>query len=86
MKKPILLLVLAFVMCGCTYIVGDVSLGKKMAVPIEEGATRLTFTKDYIIVETCDAHNSFEMPSWKCDKIMINDSIKKELIRKIKEQ
>lgn len=88
MKKLILLFALAFVMCGCVNSVGESTLGKRMAVPIEEGATRLTITSDYIIVETCDGFNGFEIPFWKCDKIlsMSNDSIQEELIRKIKEQ
>ena len=94
MKKLILLfnfallicgLLLAVVMCGCVQSVGSSRLGKRMAVPIEEGATRFTITSDYIIVETCNGHNGFGVPSWKCDKIMINDSIKEKLIHKIKE-
>lgn len=88
MKKLILLLVLAFVMCGCTrtYRVGEVSLGKKMAVPIEKGTTRITITEDYFIVETCTACSDDEIPYWKCDKIMNNDSIhREELIRRLKE-
>lgn len=87
MKKLILLLTLAFVMCGCVRQVGNSSIGKRMPVPIEKEATRLTITSDYIIVETCNGTNGFEMPSWKCDKIMNNDSIhQEELISKIKEQ
>lgn len=91
MKKLILLLALALVMCGCIYRVGDTSIGKKMSVPIEKGSTRLTITTDYIIVETCEGNNDFVNPYWKCDKIMNNDSTRqeltlKEIIRKIKEQ
>jgi len=86
MKKLILLLALAFVMCGCTYRVGNTSLGKRMAVPIENGSTRITITTDYIIVETCTGNNSFEMPYWECDKIINNDSTRQELINKIKGQ
>lgn len=86
MKKLILFLALALVMCGCIYRVGDTSIGKRMPVPIEKGSTRLTITTDYIIVETCKGNNSFEEPFWKCDKIMNNDSIKEELLRKIEEQ
>ena len=88
MKKLILLFALAFVMCGCANPVGESTLGKRMAVPIEKGATRLTITTDYIIVETCDGHKGFERPFWKCDKIfsISNDSIQEELIRKIKKQ
>lgn len=77
MKKLILLLALAFVMCGCVHPVGGETYGKRMAVPIDKGATRLTITKDYIIVETCTRNNVFREPFWKCDKIIINDSIKK---------
>lgn len=84
--KVLSLLVLAFVMCGCVYRVGDTSIGKKMAVPIENGSTRLTITTDYIIVETCEKSNNFKNPYWKCDKIMNNDSIRQELIHKIKGQ
>jgi hypothetical protein len=86
MKKLILLLVLAFVMCGYIYRVGDTSMGKRMAVPIENGSTRLTITNDYIVVETCEGSISYENPFWKCDKIMNNDSTLQELIHKIKEQ
>lgn len=86
MKKKLILLTLSFIMCGCVQPVGSSRFGKRMSVPIEEGATRLTITSDYIIVETCDGHNSFEVPSWKCNKIMNNDSTRQELIRKIKEQ
>lgn len=76
MKKLILLLALAFVMCGCVKSVGSLRyIGKRMPVPIEEGATRLTITTDYIIVETCDGTNLFEQPFWRCDKIMNNDSV-----------
>ncbi|MBP5722056.1 MAG: hypothetical protein J6X18_00530 [Bacteroidales bacterium] len=86
MKKLILLLALALVMCGCVQPVGSSRIGKRMPVPIEEGATRLTITPDYIIVETCNGCNGFAIPSWKCDKIMNNDSILQELTSKIKEQ
>lgn len=86
MKKLILLLALAFVMCGCVQPVGSSRFGKKMVVPIEEGAIRLTITSDYIIVETCNGHNNFEMPSWKCDKVMNNDSTRQKLMRKLKEE
>ena len=91
MKRLILLLALAFVMCGCAYRVGDTSVGKRMPVPIEKGSTRLTITIDYIIVETCKGNNSFGNPFWECDKIINIDSTRqeptlKELIRKIKEQ
>lgn len=86
MKKLILLLALALVMCGCVRQVGGSRLGKRMPVPIEKGATRLTITPDYIMVETCNGTNGLEMPSWKFDKIMNNDSILQELTRKIKEQ
>ena len=85
MKKLILLLPLAFVMCGCVKSIGSSTIGKRMPVPIEKGATRLTITSDYIIVETCDGHNSFEVPSWKCNKIMNNDSTRQELIHRLKE-
>lgn len=86
MKKLILLLALAFVMCGCVQPIGSSRFGKRMAVPIGKGATRLTITTNYIIVETCEGYNIFEMPYWKCDKIMNNDSTRQELINKIKEQ
>ena len=86
MKKLILLLALAFAMCGCNHRVGSTTIGKRMFVPIEKGATRLTITSDYIIVETCDGNNGFGEPFWNCEKILINDSTQKELIRKIKEQ
>lgn len=86
MKKLILLLTLTFVMFGCVQSVGSSSSGKRMPVPIEKGATRLTITKDYIIVETCDGFYGFEQPFWRCDKIMNNDSTRQELIHKIKEQ
>lgn len=85
MKKLILLLALAFVMCGCVKQVGSIKVGRRMPVPIEKGATRLTITSDYIIVETCCGLNGFEMPYWKCDKIMNNDSTRQKLISKIKE-
>lgn len=87
MKKLILLLTLVFVMFGCVKSVGSSRLGKRMPVPIEEGATRLTITTDYIIVETCDGTNNFKTPFWKCEKIMNNDSIhQEELIRILKEE
>jgi hypothetical protein len=87
MKKLILLLTFAFVMCGCVQSVGDTRTGKRMSVPIEKGATRLTITKDYIIVETCDGFNGFNQPFWRCDKIMNNDSIhQEELISRLKEE
>jgi len=84
--KVLPLLALAFVMCGCTSIVGDTSIGKRMSVPIKKGSMRLTITTDYIIVETCEGNNSFGNPWWKCDKIMNNDSTRQELINKIKGQ
>ena len=59
MKKLILLLALAFVMCGCVKQIGSSRMGKRMPVPIEEGATRLTITSDYIIVETCDGRPGY---------------------------
>ena len=77
---------LALVMCGCVQPVGDTRTGKRMSIPIEKGATRLTITKDYIIVETCEGSNGFGQPFWRCDEIINNDSIKEELIHKIKGQ
>lgn len=87
MKKLILSLALFIVICGCVHQIGKTTIGKRMPVPIEKGATRLTITSDYIIVETCEGNNGFEEPFWKCDKIMNNDSIhQEELIRRLKEK
>jgi hypothetical protein len=82
--KKLILLTLSFIMCGCVQPVGSSRFGKKMVVPIEEGATRLTITSDYIIVETCDGHNIYKVPSWKCDKIINNDATRQEVIHRLK--
>lgn len=85
MKKLILLLTLALIMCGCVQPVGGTRTGERMSVPIEKEATRLTITPDYIIVETCIGLNGFYKPYWKCNKIMNNDSTRQELSRRLKE-
>jgi hypothetical protein len=83
--KKLILLALAFVMCGCVQPVGGTRTGKRMSVPIEKGATRLTITKDYIIVESCNYLDLFKKPSWRCDKIINTNSTRQELIHRLKE-
>lgn len=68
MKKLILLLALAFVMCGCEEYY---SHGPKMPFTVTKGSIRTTETSDYIATEVCIDLIGTERktPVWKLESI-----------------
>lgn len=63
MKKFILLLVAALMLCSCYG-------GKNCRVPIKEGDMRYTVTTEQIIVETCSFINGFGNPNWELVRVV----------------
>lgn len=62
MKKFILLLVAALMLCSC---IG----GQSCRVPVKEGDVRYTVTDEQVIVETCYTIDGFGTPHWKLVRI-----------------
>ena len=68
MKKLILLLTLAFVMCECTP--DYQSRGPRMPFDVPKGSIRTTETDEYIAIEVCvmvDGVDGFKKPVWKLE-------------------
>ena len=68
MKKLILLLTLAFVMCGCDEYKSN---GPKMPFTVTKGSIRTTETSDYIATEVCIDLIGInrKTPVWKLESI-----------------
>lgn len=68
MKKLILLLALAFVMCGCEEYN---SRGPKMPFTVTKGSIRTTETSDYIATEVCINLEGIDRrtPVWKLESV-----------------
>lgn len=70
MKKLILLLALAFVMCGCT--TNYQSRGPRMPFDVPKGSIRITETDKYIATEVCvmlDGVEGRKTPVWELETI-----------------
>lgn len=76
MKKLILLLALAFVMCGCT--TRYQSRGPRMPFDVHKGSIRTTETDEYIATEVCVMLNGVgKIPVWKLESVQKkNQSVK----------
>lgn len=70
MKKLILLLALAFMMCECT--TKYQSKGPRMPFDVHEGSIRTTETDEYIATEVCvmvDGVEGLKTPFWKLESV-----------------
>lgn len=76
MKKILILsAILVILTSSCERIyVGNTTPSRPAAVPINKGDTRLTITKDYIIVEVCEGDQGGYNLQWTCTEIVRNDT------------
>ena len=62
MKKLILFIFSLFLLLSC---------GNEVAtVKLSQGDKRITYTKDYIVIEECTGLNGFNMPFWEQREIL----------------
>ena len=62
MKKLILFIFSLFLLLSC----GD----EIATVKLSQGDKRVTYTKDYIVIEECTSFNGFDEPFWKQIEIL----------------